>query len=43
MVEHGCDDVFIDVLSKILYIFGRGQAVSECLFAIDESNYYVEK
>lgn len=43
MIEHGCDDVFIDVLSKILYIFGRGQAVSECLFAIDESNYYVEK
>ena len=43
MIEHGCDDMFIDVLSKILYIFGRGQAVSECLFALDERNYYVEK
>lgn len=43
MIEHDCDDVFMDVLSKILYISGRGQAVSECIFAIDESNYYVEK
>ena len=43
MIEHDCDDVFMDVLSKILYISGRGQAESECIFAIDESNYYVEK
>ena len=30
----------IDILSKILFIFGRGQAVSECLYAQDEMNYY---
>lgn len=40
MKEHNCDDMFINVLSKMLYIFGRGQAVSECLFALDEVNYY---
>ena len=35
-----CDDMTIDILSKILFIFGRGQAVSECLYAQDEMNYY---
>ena len=40
MKEHNCDDMFINVLSKMLYIFGRGQAISECLFALDEVNYY---
>ena len=40
MKEHNCDDMFIDILSKLLYISGRGQAVSECLFALDEANYY---
>lgn len=39
MKEHNCDDMFIDIFSKILFIFGRGQAVSECLFALDENNY----
>ena len=33
--------MFIDILSKVLYIFGRGQAVSKCLYAIDETNYYI--
>ena len=41
MKKHDCDDMFIDILSKVLYIFGRGQAVSECLYAIDETNYYI--
>lgn len=39
MNDHNCDDIFIDILSKILFIFGRGQAVSECLFVLDENNY----
>lgn len=41
MKKHDCDDMFIDILSKVLYIFGRGQAVSECLYAVDETNYYI--
>ena len=41
MKKHNCDDMFIDILSKVLYIFGRGQAVSECLYALDETNYYM--
>ncbi len=40
MKEHNCDEMFIDTVSKILYIFGRGQTVSECLYALDEMNYY---
>lgn len=39
MKEHNCEDMFIDIFSKILFIFGRGQAVSECLYALDEENY----
>lgn len=41
MKEYNCDDMFINILSKVLYIFGRGQAVSECLYALDETNYYM--
>ena len=41
MKEHDCDDMFINIVSKVLYIFGRGQAVSECLYALDETNYYM--
>lgn len=41
MKEHNCDDMFINILSKVLYIFGRGQAVSECIYALDETNYYM--
>ena len=29
----------IEIFSKIKFIFGRGQAVSECLFAMDKNNY----
>ena len=40
MKEHNCDETFINVVSKVLYIFGRGQAISECLYALDNMNYY---
>lgn len=40
MKKHNCEKRFIDTISKILYISGRGQAISECLYAIDEKNYY---
>ena len=39
MKENKCDDLFIDIISKIIYIRGRGEAVSECLFVLDENNY----
>lgn len=42
MKEHNCDDLFIDIASKVLYICGRGQAVSECLYALEEKNYYTD-
>ena len=42
MKKHNCEESFIEIISKILYISGRGQAVSECLFALDKSNYYEE-
>lgn len=42
MKEHNCDDIFINIISKVLYIFGRGQAVSECLYALDKVNYYMD-
>ena len=41
MKEHNCDDIFINIISKVLYIFGRGQAVSECLYALDKASYYM--
>ena len=40
MKEHNCDEMFIGIISKVLYIFGRGQAVSECPYELDETNYY---
>lgn len=40
MKDHNCEDMFIDIFSKIEFIFGRGQAVSECLFVLDKNNYY---
>ncbi len=43
MKEYNCDDKFIDILTKTLYISGRGQAVSECLFVLDKTNYYLEE
>ncbi len=43
MKNHNCEDMFIDIFSKILFIFGRGQAVSECLFVLDKANYLVKK
>lgn len=43
MKAHNCDDKFINILTKLLYISGRGEAISECLFALDETNYYTEE
>ena len=43
MKEHNCEDIFIDIFSKILFLFGRGQAVSECLYVLDKNNYNMEK
>ena len=40
MKKKNCEDMFIDIFSKIKFIFGRGQAVSECLFVLDKNNYY---
>lgn len=42
MKKNNCEDLFIDIFSKIKFIFGRGQAVSECLFVLDKENY-IEK
>ena len=42
MKEYNCDDMFIDILSNIIYISGRGYAVSECLYALDADNYVME-
>ena len=39
MMEYQCEKRFIDILSKTLFLSGRGQAVSECLYALDEKNY----
>ena len=41
MKEHNCDEMIIKILSNIQYISGRGQAISECLCALDEANYYI--
>lgn len=39
MLSHNCEEMYIDIFSKIKYIFSRGQAISECLFAMNENNY----
>ena len=39
MKDNNCGDEFINVISKIIYIRGRGEAISECLFVLDEKNY----
>jgi len=39
MKENNCDDLFINVISKTIYIRGRGEAIGECLFVLDENNY----
>ncbi len=40
MKEYNCEDMFIEIFSKISFIFGRGQAVSECLYVLDKNNYF---
>ena len=39
MLSHNCEEMYIDIFSKIKYIFSRGQAISECLFALNKDNY----
>ena len=39
MKKYNCEDMYINIFSKILFIFGRGQAVSECLFVLDKDHY----
>lgn len=39
MKEHQCDELYIDIFKNIEYISGRGQAISECLFANNKDNY----
>ena len=39
MKKHNCKDIYIEIFSKILFIYGRGEAVSECLYALDKNNY----
>ena len=42
MRDNKCEEMFIDIFSKILFIFGRGQAVSDCLYVLDKNNYIGE-
>ena len=39
MLSHNCEEMYIDIFSKIKYIFSRGQAISDCLFAQYKANY----
>lgn len=39
MKKHGCSKMFINIIEKGMYINGKGDAVSECLYYVDESNY----
>ena len=39
MKKHNCEDWFIEVCSKIKYLYGKGRAIGECLYVLDESNY----
>jgi len=41
MKQNNCDDLFIEIISKIKFIYGRGHAVSECLFVLDNNNYKI--
>ncbi len=38
MKSNGCEDMFIDIFSKILFIYGRGEAIGECLLVMNEYN-----
>lgn len=39
MRDNGCEEIFINVIIKLLSINGRGEAISECLFILDKNNY----
>lgn len=40
MKKHNCEDWFIEVCSKIKYLFWKVRAIADCLYALDENNYY---
>ena len=40
VLQHShCEEMFIDIFSKISFLFWRGEAVSECLYVCDETHY----
>lgn len=39
MTKHQCEYMYINIFSKIHYLTGRGEAISECLYALGENNY----
>lgn len=38
MIENNCEEWFVDVCTNLKYLPGRGQAISELLFRLDEKN-----
>ena len=38
MRENGCEEIFIEIITKLISIHGRGEAVSECLKYLDKNN-----
>ncbi len=40
MKKHNCEQQFISVIMKMKFVFGRGQALAECLFYSNKENYY---
>ena len=39
MQDNHCEDLYIDIFTSIEYLFGKGGAVNECLFALNKDNY----
>ncbi len=39
MKDNSCEEVFIKVITNLISIHGRGEAISECLFVLDKNNY----
>ena len=39
MKNNNCEETFIDTITKLMYIHGRGQAISECLYVLSQNNY----
>ena len=43
MEDNGCEEIFIKVITNLISIHGRGEAISECLFVLDKDNYQFEE